>query len=172
MCFFLVQGSVDEYRSFVLSCKCEQCDFCQTVKLFRQSITHLTRQTAVKLHFQFLLHTWLRSTFLGVQYHSLPSVTVSSNHDIPRAGSCQEGSCSFMESQTNCLIEVLIHEPINRDSRKQSNRSFKDPVNSKCYRSETQESHHYLLLFIPLITPAFFLVILNFHSNRHLHILC
>ena len=171
MCFFLVQGSVDEYRSFVLSCKCEQCDFCQTVKLFRWSITPLTRQTAVKLHFQFLLHM-ASEYFPWGAYHSPPSVTVTSNHDIPRAGSCQEGSCSFMESQTNCLIEVLIHEPINRDSRKQSNRSFKDPLNSKCYRSETQESHHYLLLFIPLITPAFFLVILNFHSNRHLHILC
>lgn len=131
MSFFLVQGSVDKYCSFVLSCKCEQCDFCQTVKLFRQSITAVTRQT-VKLHFQFLLHM-ASEYFPWGAYHSPPSVTVTSNHDIPRAGSCQEGSFSFTESQTNCLIEVLIHEPINRDTRKQSNRSFKDPLNSKCY---------------------------------------
>ena len=168
MCFFLVQGSVDEYRSFVLSCR---CDFCQTVKLFRQSITPVTRQTAVKLHFQFLLHM-ASEYFPWGAYHSPSSVTVTSNHDIPRAGSCQEGSGSFTESQTNCLIEVLFHEPINRDTRKQSNRLFKDPLNSKCYRSGTHESHHYLLLFIQLITPAFFLVILNSHSNKHLHILC
>ena len=60
----------------------------------RNYLDHPLHPLLVRLRSSSIFPLHMASAYLSVGgYHSPPSVTVTSNHDIPRAGSCQEGSC-------------------------------------------------------------------------------